>query len=90
MLVRGWGGVASEVGWGTPHFLEKFFATLINQRTLARHKVLWVLETCSSLRCGDLAAVAAVIPQTVRVAFCAGAGAKEWIPYMSSGDLDWT
>lgn len=71
-----------------PGCLEGFFASLVNQGIFARGRVPWALETCSSLRCGDLTAVEVVIPQDVRVAFCAGA--KEEIQCVSSGDLGWT
>src|SRR5258706_14463895 len=89
MLVRrGSGGVATEEGWVIRGFLQGFFASLVNPRIFVRCRVLWALETCSSLRCGDLRVVGVVKSQTVRVAFCAGA--KEEIWCVSSGDLDWT
>ena len=88
LVRRGSGGVATGVGWVIRGFLEGFFASLVNLRIFVRGRVLWALETCSSLRCDDLRPGGVVISQTVRVAFCAGA--KEEIRCVSSGDLDWT
>jgi hypothetical protein len=71
MLVRrDSGGVGTEVGWEMAHFLGRFFGTLMYQRILDRHGILWALEICLSLRCGALAAAGVVIPQTVRDDFC--------------------
>jgi len=59
----GWSGDQGGMG-DTGISGRVFFASLVNPGIFVQSRVLWALETCSSLRCGDLRAAGVVISQT--------------------------